>query len=183
MYRWRRLPTDRAGFTLIELLIVIVIIAILARVVISYAMQAREAGFKARADSEFRNFAAALQEYLSQNNWQYPDDVDRNIPPGLEENLSSDHWPNAAWPGSVYDWDVWHLSGEDSIYQLSIRFCPQGGPIEECRFPQTEWAENFDINSAYFYCFEGPCRSHSNEDRDYPGYCMNCECKEMEECH
>ena len=183
MWERRRRWGLHQGFTLIELLVVIAIIAILSQLVVSYIFSAREASFKARADSEFRTFAAALEEWRSRNYWQYPGDVDRNIPPGLEENLAPGEWPEGPWPQSVYDWDVWNIPGEETIYQLSIRFCPIGGPIEDCRFPQTEWAEDFEVNSAYFYCFGGPCRSHENEPRDYPGYCMNCSCKEMAACH
>lgn len=169
-----------SGFTLVEILIVIAIIGILANLVVGEIISVREATLKTRTDAEFRQFATALEKYKTDHGG-FPDDVNRNIPPGLEAYLSTDDWPEAPWPNSVYDWDAWTINGED-VYQLSVRFCPQGGPLAECSFPDQEWAENFGVNSAYFYCFEGSCRSHSNEPADYPGYCANCECKQMETC-
>lgn len=144
-------------------------------------MQARDAAIKARTDAEFRQFSNALEQYRTKYG-EYPGDVSRSIPPGIEEFLSSGDWPDAPWPGSIYDWEAWEIGGED-IYQLSVRFCPQGGSLEDCSFPNQDWAEDFGINSAYFYCFSGTCRSHSNESASYPGYCANCDCKETAECN
>lgn len=168
------------GFTLVELLIAIAIIGILASVVLINLSDARHSAFEARAQAEMRSFASAMQRYFI-NHGVYPPDEDRNVPSGLEAYLTGDGWSEGPWPNSVYDWDNWEIDGEQVI-QLSIRFCPQGGPLSDCVFPVAGWADNFDINSAYFYCFEGPCRSHISENRNYPGYCMNCACREMETC-
>ena len=175
---WYRPHT--AGLTLIELLITIAIIGILATVVLISLSSARHSAFEARAQMEIRSFASAMQRYFTDYG-VYPPDEDRNIPSGLESYLAGDDWPNGPWPESVYDWDNWVIDGE-SVVQISIRFCPMGGPLSDCTFPTASWAENFNINSAYFYCFEGPCRSHQNEPRNYPGYCLNCGCREMETC-
>jgi prepilin-type N-terminal cleavage/methylation domain-containing protein len=169
------------GFTLIELLVVIAIIGVLGTVIFSSVGSAREAAYEARANAEFRSFVSALQIYLTNNFTGYPPDVDRGIPPGIEENLPNEDWPNGPWPNSIYDWDVFDV-GSETAYQLSIRFCPQNGDLSDCRFPNQDWAENFDVNSSYFYCFDGPCQAHPEEDADYPGYCFNCDCKQMEEC-
>lgn len=173
------------GFSLIELLIVVAIIGILASIMLSFFQLAYERSYMARSDTEMRQIVNALQLYYEDYH-QYPSDADRGLPPGLEKYLAPGRWPEAAWPESVYDWDNWHHDPSDpqeqgqtfhppegQIYQISIRFCEMGDP-ETCRFPQTSWAENFEINSSYFYCIEGPCRSHPNEDLCYPGYCVNC---------
>ena len=168
------------GFTLIELLVVIAIVGILAAVVLTNISNARHSAFEARAQMEIRSFATAMQLYLSTHG-DYPDDVDRGIPSGLETYLASDGWPQGPWPDSIYDWDNWEIDGE-RVIQLSVRFCPVGGPLSACTFPKASWANNFDIHSAYFYCFEGACRSHVSRPRNHPGYCMNCGCNEMETC-
>jgi len=123
--------------------------------------------------------SSAINMYAEDHDGEYPDDVNRDVPPGLGQYLaggSNDSWPDAPWPGSVYDWDNWEDPDDSSlrIYQISIRFCPVGGTIADCHFPNEEWAKNFGINSSVYYCIEGNCRSHIDEPIDYPGYCVNC---------
>lgn len=167
------------GFTLIELLVVIAIIGLLSSVVLGSVSRAREKAYTVRALQEFKSFGQALELYSSDNDGNYPPDVSRNIPPGLEEYLTSNNntdWPTAPWPGSSYDWDNWDdpdNTGE-KIYQISIRFCPAGGNLASCHFPNEPWANNFNVNSAYYYCVSGHCRAHENEPYNYPGYCVNC---------
>jgi prepilin-type N-terminal cleavage/methylation domain-containing protein len=167
------------GFTLIELLIVIAIIGILATLVISSVRDARTAAIEAKARSELKHIADSLQLYADDHGGTLPDDVDRNVPPGLREYLSAGDWPQAPWPESVYDWDAWDASDlvhppKKPVRQISIRFCDQGAP-DTCRFPGEEWASGFEVNSSAYWCLRGPCRAHSNEPVDYPGYCMNCQ--------
>lgn len=131
--------------------------------------------FFVNAKSEFNSFASALELYYDDND-SYPPDASHDVPPWLEPYLSgtkSDEWPDAPWPDSVYDWD--NPDGPGRIYQISIRFCPLGGALASCHFPEESWAEDFDVNSAVYYCIEGSCRSHINEPLSYPGYCVNCE--------
>lgn len=166
------------GFTLIELLIVIAIIGILASIFVPTLSLVRDKAYQARAESELRSIRQALELYAGDHD-QYPPDVDRDIPPGLEEYLAPGLWPNAAWSGSVFDWENWAPdelahNPKEQIYQISIRFCPLGEP-DQCRFPNQDWANNFDYHSAVFYCISGPCRSHSNQLPEHPGYCVNCE--------
>ena len=171
----------QSGLTIFELLAVVAIIGILASVILARIDNAKEATYEAMAKSELNAFAAAMNKHLTESGRKYPPDADRNIPAGLEAYLNVHDWPDGPWPGSVYDWDNWTIAGE-KVYQISIRFCPRGGPLSACRFPEEDWAENFGVNSAYFYCFDGPCRSHNTEPQTYPGYCVNCSCKEMEFC-
>ncbi|MEX0934958.1 MAG: type II secretion system protein [Candidatus Paceibacterota bacterium] len=162
------------GFTLMELLFVIAIIGILASVVVLSVLQGREAAYLSKAKQELANINVALQLYSSDNNGNYPPDVFRDIPPGLEEYLAPEAWPNAAWPGSVFDWENWDDpdTGE-KIYQISIRFC-EIGDSSNCRFPNRDWADDFDHESAVFYCVSGACRSYIHQPPDHPGYCTNC---------
>jgi prepilin-type N-terminal cleavage/methylation domain-containing protein len=167
------------GFTLIELLVVIAIISILASIVFNSVGRAKDKAYFSRAKLEFKSMDTALALYYEDNE-DYPPDADRNIPSGLEEYLATaegvDVWPSAPWPGSVYDWDNWDDPDNEGekIYQISIRYCPAGGALEDCNFPNEDWAEGFGVNSAMYYCVSGSCRSHRNEPIDYPGYCVNC---------
>ena len=167
-----------AGFTLIELLIVISIIGILAAIMLPAFSSAREAAYLSRTKEEMHSMSVALELYANDHG-NYPPDADRNVPPGLEPYLSaSGSWPNAPWPGSVYDWDAWApddlaYAPQQQVYQISIRFCPVNQPTQ-CRFPNESWAKNFDYYSAVYYCISGPCRAHSSQPVDHAGYCVNC---------
>jgi hypothetical protein len=139
---------------------------------------AKKNAYFARTKAEFRQINTALELYASTNSGSYPPDANRSIPPGVEAYLGGSQWPSAPWPGSVYDWDAWapaDLSYEpkQQVYQISVRFCPVNQPTE-CRFPDEPWAQNFDYYSAVYYCVSGPCRAHSSEPVDHPGYCVNC---------
>jgi len=166
------------AFTLIELLVVIAIIGLLASVIVVNLSSTREDAYVARAQAEFNSFRTALELYRADQEVDtYPDDVGRGIPAGLEQYLASDGWPDAPWPKGIYDWDNWEASDlayapYEHTVQLSIRFC-DGGP-STCQFPAQDWADDFGVNSAAYFCIEGPCRAHSNQKFDYPAYCLNC---------
>lgn len=165
------------GFTLMEMLVVIGIMAILGGIVLGVVNSGRDKAYVARSEMEFNSLNQALELYKIDHGI-YPADVNRGIPPGLEEYLGGENWPNAPWPGSVYDWDNWEdpeVPGE-RIIQFSIRFCDVGETNpDNCIFPKEAWAEDFDVDSAVYYCIEGSCRSHDNRPVDYPGHCINCD--------
>jgi prepilin-type N-terminal cleavage/methylation domain-containing protein len=166
------------GFTLIELLAVIAIIAILGSTVMAAVGSARDKARFARARAELKEMEKAL--ILYHDKYQtYPAEVERDVPPGIEEFMGAGgvgtEWPKGPWQGSTYDWENWDdpVTGA-KIYQISLRFCPVGGPLSACSFPGMDWATGFDVNSALYYCIEGSCRAHIVEDVAYPGYCVNC---------
>lgn len=166
------------GFTLIELLVVVAIIGFISSIGVSSLSKGRDKAHYARALAEFKTMSQALELYFIDNG-TYPPDVARNIPPGIGgylagENIAS--WPKAPWPGSLFDWENWDDPDNPGkrIYQISIRFCPQGGPLSSCKFPDEPWATGFDVKSALYYCIEGSCRSHGSEPISYPGHCVNC---------
>lgn len=164
----------KKAFTLIELLIVVAIIGILASIVIIKVLDVRQGVYLVQARKELMSIRESLELYANDHGGGYPPDSNRDIPPGLETYLAPGIWPDAAWAGSVFDWDNWDdpVTGE-KIYQISIRFCPVGQPTL-CNFPKQSWAQNFDINSAVYYCISGACRSHLSEPINHPGYCVNC---------
>lgn len=160
-----------SAFTLIELLVVVAIIGLLVSAVFASLQDARQSAYEARAKVESASFRQALEMYV-QDNGDYPADVSRGIPAGLEEYLEVDDWPEAPWPGSQFDWDNWDIDGTQ-VLQISIRFCEVGRP-STCRFPAKDWADDFEVNSAAYWCIDGPCRAHSGEPVSYPAHCLNC---------
>lgn len=163
------------GFTLVELLVVISIIGILATILFPVFLSVRKAAYLARAKAELRAIAVATERYTIDNG-SYPADTNRNLPNGLEMYLAPGNWPQAPWPGSVYDWDNWspaNLSYPPNVqtYQISIRFCTDP---DHCNFPNEPWAANFDYYSAAYYCISGSCRAHSSQPLNHPAYCINC---------
>lgn len=173
--QWARLQSQ--GFTVVEILIVILVIGILAGIVYVNFAGSNEKTYLSRANVEFSTMHNALKLYALQHN-DYPADVSRGLPSGIEEFVTdtdaTTDWPNGPWPGSVYDYDRWTINGVDT-YQISVRFCPAGASDTSlCKFPKQPWASSFGVNSAYYYCIKGNCRSHQSEPAAYPGYCVNC---------
>lgn len=161
------------GFTIIEILIVVVVIGILAMICYTSYYGIKEKTYYTRALAEFKVMRAAAERYYLDHD-EYPADVARDLPPGLEAYVSDSEgrdWPHAPWPGSVYDWDAYENHGVQT-YQISIRFCKQNG--SECHFPRADWAKDFDRHSSLYYCIYGNCKAHPQMPDDHPGYCVNC---------
>lgn len=168
----------KKGFTLIELLVVVTILGFLSAMVVGSIQEAKDSTFLSRAKQEFHTMRTALEFYYDDHDG-YPPDANRDLPADLNVYLageSSTNWPKAPWPKSVYDWDNWDDPDNpgEKIYQISIRFCPAGGPLSECQFPDETWAAGFGVNSSVYYCVAGACRPHVSESPSYPGYCVNC---------
>lgn len=156
---------------------VMVVIGILSSLVLISTRDARERTYETSANAEMNTMANAVRLYVQKYN-EYPDDVNRDIPSVLNEFLDvEEDWPDAPWPGSVFDYENW--DGGDTI-QISIRFCPIGGPLGDCQFPDEPWVTaNWDVQSSAFFCIyeapgSGSCRSHSSRPVDHPGHCVNC---------
>jgi prepilin-type N-terminal cleavage/methylation domain-containing protein len=169
----------KKGFTLMEIIIVLGIIVILASLVAVSLIKAKESSRLARISTEMTEINVALTQYAEDNNYAYPPDVDRSVPPGLEKYLKNGVWPTSVWPHGVFDWDNWTtVNGVASpqIYQITYHLCGISDPIEYCSDPLI--FPHFTRNSSIFYCIQGPCVPHQNAPTD-PGYCVNCKPKEV----
>lgn len=180
------------AFTLIEIVVVIGLIGALTAITYSFAVpKYRERTYYTRANAELNTMANALTLYVAKYN-DYPADVSRSIPPGIQEFLQQNYnnqWPNAPWPGSVYDYDHWddwsyHDPGElpAPIIQISIRMC-NAGDDAICKANANKYLkgtvadsvlDNWDSYSSVYYCIKGSCRSHQSQPANHAGYCINC---------
>lgn len=162
------------GFTIAELLIVLVVIAILATLGYVQFNNIKKRSYFSSAKYEMNTILKAT-EYYNFYYGDYPADVSRDVPAELEQYLSknsdSGDWPNAPWPNSVYDYDTFVYDGVETV-QISVRFCPIGGNLASCSFPDEPWAANFRVNSSIYYCLKGNCKAHPNEVPMYEGYCV-----------
>ena len=76
------------GFTLIELLVVIAIIAILAAVLFPVFLEAKEKARETSCKSNMKQLAAAMQLYLMDWNYRYPDHTSVGLPYTGQHNYS-----------------------------------------------------------------------------------------------
>lgn len=168
---------EKQGFTIVELLIVVVVIAVLAVITTVTYVNFQKRAIKNRAIAEVSSIARAVTLYHADNS-SYPADVERNIPVSIfdytgNENAPS-QWPLAPWPGSVYDYDYFIGTDGQEVVQVSIRFCPIGGPLSACNFPDEPWATDFNVQSSAYWCITGMCRAHPDSADNHPAYCINC---------
>ncbi len=176
------------GFTIVEIVMVIVLIGVIAGFTYSYALpRYRSRTYYTRAISELNTLGNAMTLYVAKYN-DYPPDVVRDIPAGMKEFIQSDgfnnSWPDAPWPGTVYDYDNWPPDGNgpQHTYQISIRFC-NAGDTATCKavaqkylsgYVSSATLSSWDANSSVYYCIKGSCRSHQGQPMNHPGYCVNC---------
>lgn len=178
----------RNGFTLIEIVVVISVIGVLASLVYTLILPKwRERTYYSRSLSELNTMGNALSLYVAKYN-DYPPDVSRDVPAGMKEFIQSqagnNAWPDAPYPGSVYDYDNWapDANGPQHTYQISIRLCNAGDNATCKARAQKYFSEyvdattlnNWDSDSSVYYCIKGSCRSHQNRPMTHPGYCINC---------
>lgn len=184
----KKLVLRHRGFTLVEIMAVIVVLGILASIVyVTLGQRYKESTYYTRATAELNAMANAMKLYVGRYN-DYPPDVARDVPGEIKEFVQGqegvDEWPKAPWPGSVYDYDNWppDANGPQHTYQISIRFCDQGDDAT-CQanaqkylkdYVEQEVIDEWDAESAVYYCLGGSCRSHQNKPLDHPGHCVNC---------
>ena len=75
--RFVMVSPSRGAFTLVELLIVVAIVAILAAIAVPNFLEAQVRAKTARAKSDLRTVATALESYSVDNNGHYPPDEPR----------------------------------------------------------------------------------------------------------
>jgi prepilin-type N-terminal cleavage/methylation domain-containing protein len=181
----------RRGFTLVELLIAVAIIAILTYLAATSFLHAREQARLSTLATDEDTIAKTVNQYVEDNNYQYPPDVSRGVPPGLQPYLQGGVWPAGPWPNGSFDWDNWPYtyhgqttpSGVPSQYrpylgeqvvEINYHLCPVGdpNPTTDCEDPGL-FPSTFMADSGIYYCFQGPCIPHQDEP-DIEGYCVNC---------
>lgn len=175
------------GFTLLEIMIVVTVLGILAGLVYGIAVPRwREKTYYTRALTELNTIGNGLNLYAAKYN-DYPVDVVRDIPADVKEFIQSqanDDWPDAPWPGSVYDYDNWPPDGNgpQQTYQISIRMC-NAGDDATCHKNANRFLKGivpdatlaaWDSSSSVYYCIKGSCRAHQTKPMTHPGYCINC---------
>lgn len=181
------MKNQRSGFTLIEIVIGITIIGILASLVYTLVIpKSRERAYYSRSLSEMNSMSNALNLYVAKYN-DYPPEVERNIPAGIKEFIQSqkgnDEWPDAPYPGAVYDYENWPAGPNgNQTYQISIRFCADGDSAT-CKakakqylsdYVSDETLNNWDSRSSMYFCIKGDCRSHNDLPKTHAGFCVNC---------
>lgn len=180
--------TNSSGFTIVELAVVMVVLGLLAALTYSVIIpKYRERTYYTRSMAELSAMGSAVKLYVAKYN-DYPADVSRDVPGGIKEFVQSqqgvNQWPDAPWPGSVYDWDNWPPDGNgpEQTYQISIRMC-DAGQDAVCKANAQKYLKGYvsdtvlnqwDSYSAVYYCVKGSCRSHQSKPMNWPGYCVNC---------
>ena len=110
--------TKHLGFTLIEILIVLAIVAILAAIIFVVFARVREKGRSAVCQSNLKQIALAMQQYIQDNNGRYPHNVYETIKGSPQTQYF--HWNHALSPYAI----------DKTIFR-----CPTSKAIEDSRVP------------------------------------------------
>jgi prepilin-type N-terminal cleavage/methylation domain-containing protein len=170
----------RRAFTMLELVIAVAIMVILSYFVYVNVGHLRAQSKLTRVSNELATLSQAMTLYAQDNNYQYPPDVSRGLPSGLQLYLANSAWPTSVWPYGVYDWDNWtHPVNGQQIYQMSYRLCDlNNAAIDPKRCTDPILFPNFTVYSAIYFCAQGPCIPH-HDDINAPAYCVNCVVKKV----
>lgn len=169
----------KRGFTIVELLTALVLIALLSTLLVISLNRSRAKSKLSRVSVELGDMAKALSQYAEDNNYQYPADVSRGMPPGLEKYLAGGVWPTSVWPHGLFDWENWtwvadhngnQVQQAQPVYQISYRLCGASDPVSYCQDPAI--FPHFAQNSSIFYCISGNCVPHQSSPF-VPGYWVN----------
>lgn len=117
----RKAAVDR-GFTLVELLTVVVVIAVLAAIFFAVFARARENGRRAVCQSNLKQIALAMRQYVQDHDGRYP---------GM---LSSSSW----------SWDIYPYVKSSQIFT-----CPTQDPNAPDRAAVTYTPGRFGIDYSY----------------------------------
>lgn len=164
-----KISLNENAFTLIEIILVVAIIGIISAVVIVSLKPAElmDNARYSRASQELTQIGKALEMWEATEG-DLPDDVYRDLPPGIEKYLSSnDQWPTGPYSGSVYDYDNWEdetcIDEEASgTVQITLRQVPGFNP------------DGSDVWAIY-YVIRGKGTPHCLDMNEWDkGHCINC---------
>jgi len=116
------------GFTLIELLVVIAIIAILAAILFPVFVKAKEKGRQASCQSNARQMAAAIFQYMSDNDDYFP--------------------RGSVYLGTGNDYLFWADLVDRYVKNKKIRECPSLGKVDLRGYPWAQLGVGMGINVA-----------------------------------
>jgi type II secretory pathway pseudopilin PulG len=184
----KTLMLKKNGFSVVEILVILTVLGVLATIVYGTLSHGwKNKAYYTRTIAELNAMGNAANLYVAKYN-DYPADVARNIPSGLVEFVQGQEdigsWPEAPWPGSVYDYENWppDANGPLQTYQISVRMCNAGDDIT-CHdnavkylsdYLSTSVLDSWDSYSSVYYCIKGSCRSHNAKPVNHPGFCINC---------
>lgn len=92
------------GFTMLELLVVVAIIGVLANLAFASYRSFTERARAGRAASELRSFGTAFMAY-NYTTGTYPPDSHNELPPGMEDFVSSSVFNRPTPLGGRYNWE------------------------------------------------------------------------------
>ncbi len=140
---------SRCGFTLIELLVVIAIVAVLASILFSVFSGAKEKARRTTCQSNLKQLALAMQQYVQDNNGTYPPNTDWGYAP--YSYLKNVHVFRCPDHPSTLVWD--HFSIEPPVASADQRKVFEG----------TTFPTDYSYNSMRLYVFQ-PAGMHGTQE-------------------